>query len=147
VSDLSNDEALVRARQNAADAVTRAQRQQDEEEAAHIATTAEIFREARVTAAFLASQRYPDIQVVPHWKKRGGFFGGSSVVEVGGWVVWELADGGDGGGENSKYYVLSDGRLQWCGGEPFTSVAKLRTPEGAVELLRRIRHFRARYGG
>jgi hypothetical protein len=144
---MNNDEALLRAHQNATDAVTRAQQQRDQEEAAHIATTAEIFREARATAEFLASRGYPDIQVVTHREKRRGFLGGSSVIEVGGWMVYELADGGDGGGENSKYYVLSDGRLQWCGGEPFTSVAKLRTPDGAVELLRRIRQFRAHYGG
>lgn len=133
-------EALRRAKANARDAAAERQRQEQLAVDEHAVDTAAAFAEARHLARDLEARGFPGIQVVPHWTP-GGWFRSGRRLEMGGWMVYDLGDGGD-RWESTKVYLISDGRLQIAGGEPLSDADHLLTPHRAAALLAALRRMK-----
>ncbi len=129
---------IVRA-QNAADAAARTHGDRARAVEEHAAVTSAVFEEARLAARSLQARGFPGIQVVAHWTKRGWLRAGHAV-EMGGWMVYDLGDGGD-GSPSTKIYLLSDGRIQIHGGTPIASADRLLTLGHAQRLLRALQRM------
>lgn len=135
----SDREALRRARGNAEQAA--AAQQFDKQHALddHAAVTAAIFREGRSLARELEARGFPGVQVVPAWTS-GGRFRRGRRIDLAGWMLYDCGDGGD-RSESSKVYLISDGRIQVGGGNPFADAERLLSPRDADGILAALRHM------